>query len=485
MSALAYTCAKLKRKLSPLSFKSLGLSEHLLETLSAQGYETPTPIQTKAIPVVIEGRDVVGLAQTGTGKTAAFSLPILHNLTKEGARPAGKNHNSFRPVKVLILSPTRELASQIEAAIRGYSKGLPVRTTCVVGGVSIRRQQDRLRQGVDILVATPGRLEDLMQQKSVKLNEVTTVILDEADQMLDIGFMPAIRRILKATPRARQTLLFSATMPKEIRKLSDDHLTDPLEVTVAPVSATADRIDQKVIHLQAGEKLSHVAKIVSGYPAQRIILFTRTKRGADKVAQKLNKDNLQAVAIHGNKSQNQRVRALDAFTRGDAFVLVATDIAARGIDVRDVELVINYEMPDIPESYVHRIGRTGRAGAEGRAISLVSADEIKNLKQIEKLTRQTIPAEGPDGSKITVMPAYIAKPKQAQRGGGGGGGGRSGGGSRHSGGGGGGSRRPSGGGGGRPKASSASSGGSSDGASKPVGQKRRPNRNRTTKPAPK
>lgn len=470
-----------------VTFKSLGLSPALLANLDAQGYDKPTPIQAQAIPAVIDGRDVIGLAQTGTGKTAAFSLPILHNLTAEGERPKGKNHNSFRPVRCLILSPTRELASQIEVAIKKYSKGLPLRSTCVVGGVSIKRQQDRLRQGVDVLVATPGRLEDLMQQKSVKLDQVTTVILDEADQMLDIGFMPAIRRILKATPRQRQTLLFSATMPKEIRKLSDDHLTDPIEVAVATVSATADRIDQKVIHLDAGAKLNKLAQIVADYPAQRVIVFTRTKRGADRVAKRLNQDNLQAVAIHGNKSQNQRVRALDAFTRGEAFVMVATDIAARGIDVREVELVVNYEMPDVPESYVHRIGRTGRAGADGHAIALVCAYEIQSLKAIQKLIKQSIPAEDVKGNPVTVMPPYDGTDKPVQ---GGRGGGRGGGGGRK---GGGGNKAKSGGrsGGGRNKASGgapksgsaqgASSGGNSAGQS---GGNRRPARKRSTKPAP-
>ncbi len=476
-------CAGNTRKTLIVTFKSLGLSPALLSNLDAQGYDTPTPIQTKAIPPVIAGRDVIGLAQTGTGKTAAFSLPILHNLTTDGERPKGKNHNSFRPVRCLILSPTRELASQIEVAIKKYSKGLPLRSACVVGGVSIKRQQDRLRQGVDVLVATPGRLEDLMQQKSVKLDRVTTVILDEADQMLDIGFMPAIRRILKATPRERQTLLFSATMPKEIRKLSDDHLTDPIEVSVAAVSATADRIDQKVIHLDAGAKLNKLAQIVKSYPAQRVIVFTRTKRGADRVAKRLNQDNLQAVAIHGNKSQNQRVRALDAFTRGDAFVMVATDIAARGIDVREVELVVNYEMPDVPEAYVHRIGRTGRAGADGQAIALVCPYEIQSLKAIQKLIKQSIPAEDAAGNPVTVMPPYDGtdKPVQGGRGGGGkkGGRGRSGGAKPKSGGGGGRRRKPGG------RSNKPASAGSPAGSPKPAGAKKRLTRNRSTKPAPK
>ncbi|MEE9347997.1 MAG: DEAD/DEAH box helicase [Robiginitomaculum sp.] len=480
-------------KVSTLSFKSLGLSDTLLTTLTAQGYETPTPIQAKAIPAVIRGRDVIGLAQTGTGKTAAFSLPILHNLTKDDMDGPKGNHNKFRPIKVLILSPTRELAAQIETAIRSYAKGLPLRTACVVGGVSIRRQQDRLRQGVDILVATPGRLEDLMQQRSVVLDQIQTVILDEADQMLDIGFMPAIRRILGKTPRQRQTLLFSATMPKEIKKLSQDHLSDPIEVSVAPISATADRIEQKIIHLDKGQKLDVTARIVAKRPTAKIIIFTRTKRGADKVAKRLNKDGLGAGAIHGNKSQNQRVRALAAFTSGDSPVLVATDIAARGIDVRGVELVINFELPEVPEPYVHRIGRTGRAGASGQAISLCCSEEIKLLIAIEKLTKQNIPAETPSGERVTQKPKFTPKPKpdnQGRRGGGGnrnrsggggGGGGRSGGGK-------GGQKRRSG--GGKPKSSGggggynpAADGGSSasSGATKP----RRDNRRRTTKPAPK
>ncbi|MBL4808142.1 MAG: DEAD/DEAH box helicase [Rhodobacteraceae bacterium] len=377
-----------------LSFTELGLIKPLLETLANQGYETPTPIQAKAIPAILEGRDVVGLAQTGTGKTAAFTLPLLQRL--HGGSGRGKD----RVVRVLILSPTRELAAQIEKSVRDYGQKLSLRSTCVVGGVPIKRQQQAIRNGVDILVATPGRLEDLVSQKSVRLNNIETIVLDEADQMLDIGFMPAIRRILKLLPAKRQTLLFSATMPREIRKLSADYLNDPIEVTVATVAKTADKVTQSVMHLPADGKVNAMAKLCRTHPGKRIIVFSRTKRGADKIARKLNAENFGAAAIHGNKSQGQRTRALDAFKKGTMPVLIATDIAARGIDVPGVELVVNYDLPHVAESYVHRIGRTARAGASGLAISFCAPDEIKLLRAIERLIKMKIPALSADGSPL-------------------------------------------------------------------------------------
>jgi ATP-dependent RNA helicase RhlE len=391
-----------------VNFTDLGLKKPILSTLAKQGYETPTPIQVQAIPPILEGRDVVGLAQTGTGKTAAFTLPLLHRLT--GQDLAG----GFRPVRVLILSPTRELAQQIETAVRTYGGSMGLRTACVVGGVPIKRQINALKNGVDILVATPGRLEDLFSQRVVKLDKIETVVLDEADQMLDIGFMPAIRRILGHTPKKRQTLLFSATMPKEIKALSHDHLKDPVEVAVAAVAATADRIDQSVMHMQAGDKPSAIAKLVKTHPGKRVIVFTRTKRGADKVVRKLNAENLGAEAIHGNKSQGQRQRALAAFKTGSTPVLIATDIAARGIDVPGVELVVNYDLPNVPESYVHRIGRTARAGASGLAVSFCATDDVKLLRDIEKLIKIQIPALAIDGSAIPERQASPT-PRGAKR----------------------------------------------------------------------
>lgn len=384
-----------------MNFQDLGLKKPILSTLAKQNYETPTPIQLQAIPAVLKGRDVVGLAQTGTGKTAAFTLPLLHRIS-DGDQPGG-----FRPVRVLILSPTRELALQIEKAVHVYATNLPLRSTVVVGGVPIKRQINALKNGVDVLVATPGRLEDLVSQRVVKLDQVQTIVLDEADQMLDIGFMPAIKRILKLTPKKRQTLLFSATMPKEIKALTNDHLDDPVEVAVAPVAATADRIEQSVMHMQHADKPSAIASLVRSHPGKRIIVFTRTKRGADKVARKLNGEGLAADAIHGNKSQGQRQRALAAFRAGTAPVLIATDIAARGIDVPGIELVVNYDLPNVPESYVHRIGRTARAGASGFAVSFCAIDEVKLLRPIEKLIRKTIPSSAVDGS---VIPENMTPP---------------------------------------------------------------------------
>ncbi len=377
-----------------MNFESTGLSKPILTTLQELGYETATPIQAQAIPPIMEGRDVVGLAQTGTGKTAAFTLPLLHriNKTSEGGK--------HRPVRVLILSPTRELAAQIDKSVRDYGGRLPLKSTCVVGGVPIKRQITALRGGIDFLVATPGRLEDLVSQKAVRLDQVETVVLDEADQMLDIGFMPAIRRILKLLPKKRQTLLFSATMPKEIKALSQDHLKNPVEVSVATVSKTADNVAQSVMHLPPEGKVNAMTKLAKTHPGKKIIVFARTKRGADKIARKLVAEGIGAEAIHGNKSQGQRVRTLAGFKNGKTLVLIATDIAARGIDVPGVELVVNYDLPNVPESYVHRIGRTARAGASGLAVSFCTPEEIKLLRAVERLIKMKIPALAADGSPL-------------------------------------------------------------------------------------
>lgn len=370
----------------------------LLSALAAQGYETPTPIQTQAIPALLEGKDVVGLAQTGTGKTAAFTLPLIQRLDDAGGV------RSPLP-RILILSPTRELAAQIHKSVRDYSAGMKLRSTCVTGGVSPFSQRKALTQGVAVLVATPGRLLDLEESGDLDLSQVEAVVLDEADHMLDIGFLPAVRRIMALCPARKQTLLFSATMPKEIRQLSARYLNDPVEIAVVPQSSTAERVTQSVMHVNQADKPGILSAIALRHPGARIIVFTRTKRGADKVVKRLDLDGLGAAAIHGNKSQPQRKKALQAFTDGSCPILIATDIAARGIDVPGVELVINLDLPDVPETYVHRIGRTARAGADGRAISLCSADDKGNLRAIERLIRQPIAVA--DAPAIADLPRPI------------------------------------------------------------------------------
>jgi ATP-dependent RNA helicase RhlE len=378
-------------------FSELGLSKALLDTLDQLHLTKPTPIQTQAIPAVMEGRDVIGLAQTGTGKTAAFSLPILHRLAP--GKPAAP-----KKARVLILSPTRELSAQIAKTVKDLGRKLNLRSAVVVGGVSIRPQIKTLTSGVDVLIATPGRLMDLIEQRAVSLNEIEVVVLDEADQMLDIGFMPAIKRILAMTPAKRQTLLFSATMPKEIRQLSDRHLTDPIEISVIPAKKTADRVEHSVMHMQPGAKIGALASLIRDRKGERVIVFTRTKRGADKAANRLEADGISAAAIHGNKSQGQRERALAGFRAGTVPVLIATDIAARGIDVPGVSLVVNYELPNVPEVYVHRIGRTARAGAEGTAVTFCAPDERSLLRDIEKMLKVAIPVENaPEGTYVDAL----------------------------------------------------------------------------------
>jgi len=399
-------------KETSLTFDTLGLDAPILKTLTEAGYTKPTPIQAKAIPVILAGRDVGGLAQTGTGKTAAFTLPLIQRLNR--------NQTHIRPgsVRVLIVSPTRELAAQIHASVRTYSKGLSIISACVVGGVSMRQQKNALKRGLDILVATPGRLLDLADQNCLRFDDVETLILDEADQMLDIGFLPAIKRIISACPKTRQTLLFSATMPKEIKNLSREHLHNPEEVAVAPVSKTADKIEQGVLHLTSDNKIPAIIALIKKHKDKQVIVFTRTKRGADRVVRRLEGSNLTASAIHGNKSQNQRERALNAFREGKCPVLVATDIAARGIDVPGIGLVINFELPNVPEVYVHRIGRTARAERDGLAISFCDPEEQYYLRDIQKLIKLEVPVlPAPEGVEILKTPNLenARKPKVVQQ----------------------------------------------------------------------
>jgi ATP-dependent RNA helicase RhlE len=381
------TPARIESTTPVTTFSELGLAEPLLKALAEEGYTTPTPIQAKAIPSILAGRDLLGIAQTGTGKTAAFALPILHHLANN-RRPAPKGGT-----RVLVLSPTRELASQIADSFRAYGRGLSLSIAVVFGGVPHGAQIRSIAAGLDVLVATPGRLVDHMDARVLDLGQTEYLVLDEVDQMLDLGFVKAIRKIVGRLPAKRRNLFFSATMPAEIGKLAADLLSDPVEVSVAPVATTAERVDQHVILVDAAQKRDILVELFKGDAAMsRTIVFTRTKRGADKVMKHLETAGIAAAAIHGNKSQGQRERALAAFKAGQVRALVATDIAARGIDVDSVSHVVNFELPEVPESYVHRIGRTARAGAEGRAISLCDHEEQDLLRAIQKLTRQEIPA---------------------------------------------------------------------------------------------
>jgi len=392
----------------PSNFAGLGLVTPLLKALEAEGYVTPTPIQAQAIPHVLDGRDLLGIAQTGTGKTAAFALPILQRLSAERLRP---ERNTCR---ALVLSPTRELASQIADSFKTYGQNLGFSIATVFGGVSIRPQIDRLMRGVDILVATPGRLIDHLEQRTLRLDKVEIFVLDEADQMLDMGFIQALRRIVPLLPKQRQSLFFSATMPGEIGALAGDLLRDPVQVSVTPVAKTADRVEQLVVFVETARKRHVLADLVRSEAMERALVFTRTKHGADRVVRHLEEVGLPAVAIHGNKSQSQRERALAAFKTGTTRILVATDIAARGIDVDAVSHVVNFDLPNVPESYVHRIGRTARAGAAGRAISLCDSEERSFLRAIEKLTRQAIPSQD---RRDPRAPAEAPEPQRHRPGG--------------------------------------------------------------------
>jgi ATP-dependent RNA helicase RhlE len=367
-------------------FKDLGLAKPLLTALAEEGYATPTPIQALAIPTVLQGRDLLGIAQTGTGKTAAFALPILHRLAAD-PRPAPR-----RGCRVLVLSPTRELASQIADSFRAYGRHMGLSVAVVFGGVKYGPQVRALAGGVDVLVATPGRLIDHINEKVANLSAVEVLVLDEADQMLDLGFLPPIRRIVATLPKKRQNLFFSATMPSEIGKLAAELLVNPAQASVAPAATTVVRVAQQILFVETDRKRQLLAELFEDSKMERALIFTRTKRGADRVAKYLDGAGLKADSIHGDKSQGQRERALAAFKAGAVRALVATDIAARGIDVDAVTHVVNFDLPNVPESYVHRIGRTARAGADGVAISLVADDERGLLKDIQKVTRQTIPS---------------------------------------------------------------------------------------------
>jgi ATP-dependent RNA helicase RhlE len=368
-----------------LKFSDIGLSAPLLGALAAEGYAAPTPIQSQAIPPALGGRDLCGIAQTGTGKTAAFALPILQRLATLPQRPMPQTCRS------LVLSPTRELASQIADSFRTYGARMPLSTAVVFGGVPIGPQRQKLARGVDILVATPGRLLDLIDTRALVLSSVQVLVLDEADRMLDLGFIHALKRIVKLLPQQRQTLLFSATMPKAIAALAEEYLNEPVKVVVAPAATTVERVDQRVVFVPGDRKRDLLATLLRNPSFDRVLVFTRTKHGADRVVRHLLGAGIAASAIHGNKSQPQRERALAGFRDGKPRVLVATDIAARGIDVDGVSHVINFELPNVPEDYVHRIGRTARAGASGIAIAFCSDEERPSLRDIEKLTRRAIP----------------------------------------------------------------------------------------------
>jgi ATP-dependent RNA helicase RhlE len=394
-------------------FTDLGLAQPLLKALAAEGYETPTPIQAQAIPTVMQGKDLLGIAQTGTGKTAAFALPILHRLQADPQKAPR------RGCRVLVLSPTRELASQIADSFRAYGRFLGLTVAVVFGGAKYNPQVKALANGVDILVATPGRLIDHLQQNTCYLGETEIFVLDEADQMLDLGFILPIRRIVAKLPAHRQNLFFSATMPTEIGKLAAELLKDPARVSVTPQATTVERVDQSLLFVEAQRKRALLAELFAERALSRVIVFTRTKRGADRVARYLEASGVSAASIHGDKSQSQRERALAAFKAGACRALVATDIAARGIDVDSVSHVINYELPNVPEAYVHRIGRTARAGAEGVAISLCSDDERALLRDIQKVTRQTIPTFDRRNDKVLAQATAVADalvPKDAGKG---------------------------------------------------------------------
>ncbi len=385
-------------------FSDLGLAEHLLRAVRDEGYQTPTPIQAQAIGPVCEGRDLLGCAQTGTGKTAAFALPLLDRLSRQPSQVNGRG----RKIRVLVLAPTRELTNQIGESFNTYGRHARVRCALVYGGVSQNPQVRALNQGVDILVATPGRLLDLMNQGYIDLSKVESLVLDEADQMLDMGFIHDLRRIVAKVPATRQTLLFSATMPPEIRRLSESWLRDPVTVQVAAESAPAERISQSVYFVEQGRKPHLLVHWLQRVRSTRTLVFTRTKHGADKVVRHLAKAGIRAEAIHGNKSQSARERVLRMFKSQHPPVLVATDVASRGLDIDDVSHVVNFDIPVVAEAYVHRIGRTARAGASGVAISFCDRGERAQLKAIERLTRQSLRVE-------TDQPDYPARPEPAIR----------------------------------------------------------------------
>lgn len=397
-----------------MPFTKLGLSDPLLRAIAEAGYTTPSPIQLQAIPAVLNGHDLLAAAQTGTGKTAGFALPILHRLSQ-------KHYSSNRPVRVLILTPTRELAAQVGESVNKYGEHLHPRlkTEVVFGGVKINPQMMRLRGGVDVLVATPGRLLDLVNQNAVKLDKVETLVLDEADRMLDMGFIRDIRKIIALLPKKRQNLLFSATFSEDIRQLTTGLLVNPIKIEVAPRNTSAETVEQIAYLCNKTGKADLLCHLIQSNDWQQVLVFTSTKHGANRLTEKLNKLNIKAAAIHGNKSQGARTSALSGFKAGEIRVLVATDVAARGIDINLLPYVVNYELPRSPADYVHRIGRTGRAGEEGQAISLVAHDEVSQLRQIEKLINKPIKREQVTGFEAAAVappaapePARPARPRR-------------------------------------------------------------------------
>jgi ATP-dependent RNA helicase RhlE len=396
-----------------MSFDTLGLTAELLRAVREQGYAAPTPIQYRAIPLILSGRDVLAGAQTGTGKTAGFTLPMLQRL---GARPPKKG---WRPVRALVLTPTRELAAQVGESVATYGRHLPLRSAVIFGGVKINPQIEQLRRGVDILVATPGRLLDHAGQKTVDLSQIEILVLDEADRMLDMGFIHDIRKVLALLPSnsARQNLLFSATFSNEIKQLADRLLNRPELIEVAPRNAAAERIAQVVHPVDKARKRELLSHMIGARNWRQVLVFTRTKHGANRLAEQLARDGLRAAAIHGNKSQGARTRALAGFKRGEVRVLVATDIAARGLDIDQLPHVVNYELPNVPEDYVHRIGRTGRAGNAGEAVSLVCVDELLLLRDIERLLKRELPKVILDGyaPDPSIRPEPIDKGRPERR----------------------------------------------------------------------
>jgi len=403
--ALRSSCASAPKKVSSLtSFDDFALNDAITRALAQEKYLAPTPIQAQTIPAVMSGRDVIGIAQTGTGKTAAFAVPILHRLSADPRPPVRKS------CRVLVLGPTRELSRQILDSFRTYARYLRFGAALAIGGVSMSVQVRALLNGVDILVATPGRLLDLVKSNALRLGEVECLVLDEADRMLDMGFIHDIRKIVAELPIRRQTLMFSATMPRAIAALAAHMLHDPIKVAVAPAASTVERVQQLVIRVDRSAKPTALIDVLRRETIDRALIFTRTKHGADKVVRALIRAGIGAEAIHGNKSQNQRERVLAAFRRGEARTLVATDIAARGIDVDGVSHVVNFDLPNVPETYVHRIGRTARAGAEGVAISLCDAEEVAFLRDIEKLIRMTIPVVDRRVNRGRAKPLPAARP---------------------------------------------------------------------------
>jgi len=391
-----------------MSFEELGLSAELLRAVADQGYSTPTPVQRLAIPPILKGRDIMARAQTGTGKTAGFTLPLLQRLSG-----AARNRKK-RKVRTLILTPTRELAAQVRESVRTYGRHLPLSSAAVFGGVGFGPQAQALRRGVDVLVATPGRLLDHLSQRTVDLSHVEILVLDEADRMLDMGFIHDIRKILAVLPRTRQNLLFSATLSREIQTLADKFLDSPSRIEVAPEKPAADRVSQVVHLVDRDRKTALLSHRIVSEAWEQVLVFTRTKRGADRLTRKLCQDSIAAVAIHSDKSQGARTRALADFKRGAIRVLVATDIAARGLDIEQLPHVVNFELPHVPEDYIHRIGRTGRAGKEGQAISLVSSEERKLLQGIERLLKRGVPKAIVSGFEPTAGRASEPRPQRSR-----------------------------------------------------------------------